>query len=297
MAMTDVKAEEIREEGEGFFHKSLDILLKNKLTLAGMVIVALIILLGLLAPLVSPWDPNLMNVAGRLQAPSLHHFFGTDEMGRDIFSRILYGAQISITVGLSIVIIAAALGVAIGSVSGFCGGRVDRIIMALTDMILSFPSMVLALALTAALGVGLFNTMLAVCIVRIPLYVRLVRGQVLSLKEEPYVKASRTFGASPAWMVVHHILPSCLSPLMVQMTLGIGDAILIASSMSFIGLGAQPPMPEWGAMISTARVYAIDQWWYAAFPGLFILVTVMGFNLLGDGLRDILDPREGSNHS
>lgn len=297
MAMTDVKAEEIREEGEGFFHKSLDILLKNKLTLAGMVIVALIILLGLLAPLVSPWDPNLMNVAGRLQAPSLHHFFGTDEMGRDIFSRILYGARISITVGLSIVIIAAAAGVAIGSVSGFCGGRVDRIIMALTDMILSFPSMVLALALTAALGVGLVNTMLAVCIVRIPLYVRLVRGQVLSLKEEPYVKASRTFGASPAWMVVHHILPSCLSPLMVQMTLGIGDAILIASSMSFIGLGAQPPMPEWGAMISTARVYAIDQWWYAAFPGLFILVTVMGFNLLGDGLRDILDPREGSNHS
>ena len=295
--MTDVKAEEIREEREGFFHKSLDILLKNKLTLAGMVIVALIILLGLLAPLVSPWDPNLMNVAGRLQAPSLHHFFGTDEMGRDIFSRILYGARISITVGLSIVIIAAALGVAIGSVSGFCGGRVDRIIMALTDMILSFPSMVLALALTAALGVGLFNTMLAGCIVRIPLYVRLVRGQVLSLKEEPYVKASRTFGASPAWMVVHHILPSCLSPLMVQMTLGIGDAILIASSMSFIGLGAQPPMPEWGAMISTARVYAIDQWWYAAFPGLFILVTVMGFNLLGDGLRDILDPREGSNHS
>ena len=183
--MTDVKAEEIREEGEGFFHKSLDILLKNKLTLAGMVIVALIILLGLLAPLVSPWDPNLMNVAGRLQAPSLHHFFGTDEMGRDIFSRILYGARISITVGLSIVIIAAAAGVAIGSVSGFCGGRVDRIIMALTDMILSFPSMVLALALTAALGVGLFNTMLAVCIVRIPLYVRLVRGQVLSLKEEP----------------------------------------------------------------------------------------------------------------
>lgn len=174
--MTTAKAEEIREERESFFHKSLEILLKNKLTLAGMVIVALIILLGILAPLISPWDPNLMNVAGRLQAPSIHHFFGTDEMGRDIFSRILYGARISITVGLSIVIIAAVIGVAIGSLSGWCGGRVDRIIMALTDMILSFPSMVLALALTAALGVGLFNTMLAVCIVRIPLYVRLMRG-------------------------------------------------------------------------------------------------------------------------
>lgn len=258
-----------------------------------MVIVAVIILLGLLAPLISPWDPNLMNVSGRLAAPSVHHLFGTDEMGRDIFSRILYGARISIAVGLSIVIIAAVIGVAIGSVSGYCGGRVDRAIMAVTDMVLSFPSMVLALALTAALGVGLFNTMLAVCIVRIPLYVRLMRGQVLSLKEEPYVKAAKTFGASPVWIVVHHILPNCLSPLMVQMTLGIGDAILIASSMSFIGLGAQPPMPEWGAMISTARVYAIDQWWYAAFPGIFILVTVMGFNLLGDGLRDILDPRSG----
>lgn len=166
--MTTAKAEEIREERESFFHKSLDILLKNKLTLAGMVIVALIILLGILAPLISPWDPNLMNVAGRLQVPSIHHFFGTDEMGRDIFSRILYGARISITVGLSIVIIAAVIGVAIGSLSGWCGGRVDRVIMAVTDMILSFPSMVLALALTAALGVGLFNTMLAVCIVRIP---------------------------------------------------------------------------------------------------------------------------------
>ena len=291
MAMTDVKAEEIREEGEGFFHKSLDILLKNKLTLAGMVIVALIILLGLLAPLVSPWDPNLMNVAGRLQAPSLHHFFGTDEMGRDIFSRILYGARISITVGLSIVIIAAAAGVAIGSVSGFCGGRVDRIIMALTDMILSFPSMVLALALTASLGLGLFNTMLAVSIVKIPVYVRLVRGQVLSLKQRQYVKAARTFGAPPFWIIWKHIIPNSLTPIMVQMTLGLGDAILMAASMSFIGLGAQPPTPEWGAMVNSARAYAIDQWWYAAFPGLSILVTVVGFNLLGDGIRDILDPK------
>ena len=167
--------------------------------------------------------------------------------------------------------------------------------MAVTDMVLSFPSMVLALALTAALGPGLFNTMLAVCIVRIPLYVRLMRGQVLALKEMQYVKASRIFGAGPVWVVAKHIVPNCLTPLLVQMTLGVGDAILIASSMSFIGLGAQPPMPEWGAMISTARTYAIDQWWYAAFPGLFILMTVMGFNLLGDGIRDILDPRSVKN--
>lgn len=281
------------KERPSFLKAAAEVLLKNKLTLVGTVIVALIVLISLLAPVISPYDPNLMNMPERLQAPSALHLFGTDEMGRDVLSRVFYGARISIMVGLSIVLIAAFIGCAIGSLSGYAGGRIDRAVMAATDMVLSFPSMVLALALTAALGPGLFNTMLAVCIVRIPLYVRLMRGEVLSLKKEPYVKASRTFGASSFWIVTRHIVPNCLSPLLVQMTLGIGDAILIASSMSFIGLGAQPPLPEWGAMISTARVYAIDQWWYAAFPGLFILITVMGFNLLGDGVRDILDPRSG----
>ena len=151
--------------------------------------------------------------------------------------------------------------------------------------------MVLALALTASLGLGLFNTMLAVSIVKIPVYVRLVRGQVLSLKQRQYVKAARTFGAPPFWIIWKHIIPNSLTPIMVQMTLGLGDAILMAASMSFIGLGAQPPTPEWGAMVNSARAYAIDQWWYAAFPGLSILVTVVGFNLLGDGIRDILDPK------
>lgn len=268
-----------------------DIARRNTLTLAGVVLVLFVILLGVLAPVAAPYDLNVMDIPHRLGAPSMAHLFGTDEMGRDIFTRVMYGARISITVGVSIVAIAAGIGCFFGSLSGYAGGRVDQVIMAVTDMVLSFPSMVLALALTAALGPGLFNTMLAVCIVRIPLYVRLMRGQVLAQKEMQYVKAARTFGASPVWIVWKHIVPNCLTPLMVQMTLGIGDAILIASSMSFIGLGAQPPMPEWGAMISTARTYAIDQWWYAAFPGLFILITVMGFNLLGDGIRDILDPR------
>ncbi len=271
--------------------KALEILRHNTLTCIGAGIVVCIILIGLLAPLICPYDPNLMDIPSRLQAPSSTHFFGTDEMGRDIFTRIFYGARISISVGLTIVIIAATVGCFFGSIAGYAGGKTDQVITAATDMVLSFPSMVLALALTAAMGPGLLNTMLAVCIVRIPMYVRLMRGQVLALKEMQYVKAARTFGASPVWIVLHHIVPNCLTPLLVQMTLGIGDAILIASSMSFIGLGAQPPTPEWGAMISTARVYAIDQWWYAAFPGLFILITVMGFNLLGDGIRDILDPR------
>lgn len=268
-----------------------EIALRNKLTLMGFIIVGLVVLVGLLAPVLAPYDPNLMDIPARLQGPSSAHPFGTDEMGRDILSRVMYGARISIAVGVIIVAVSAAIGVVLGSLSGYFGGRIDQAVMAVTDMILAFPSMVLALALTAAMGPGLLNTMLAVIIVRIPMYTRLMRGQVLVQKEQQYVRAARTFGEKPFWIVARHIVPNCLTPLMVQMTLGIGDAILIASSMSFIGLGAQPPTPEWGAMISTARVYAIDQWWYAAFPGLSILITIMGFNLIGDGIRDILDPR------
>lgn len=268
-----------------------EIALRNKLTLTGFAIVALVVLVGLLAPVLAPYDPNEMNIPARLQAPGAEHLFGTDEMGRDILSRVMYGARISIAVGVVIVAVSAAIGIVLGSLSGYFGGRADQAVLAVTDMILAFPSMVLALALTAAMGPGLLNTMLAVIIVRIPMYTRLMRGQVLVAKEQQYVRAARTFGEKPFWIVVRHIVPNCLTPLMVQMTLGIGDAILIASSMSFIGLGAQPPTPEWGAMISTARIYAIDQWWYAAFPGLSILITIMGFNLIGDGIRDILDPR------
>lgn len=268
-----------------------EIALRNRLTLTGFAIVALVVLVGLLAPVLAPYDPNEMNIPARLQAPGAEHLFGTDEMGRDILSRVMYGARISIAVGVIIVAVSAAIGIVLGSVSGYFGGRADQAVLAVTDMILAFPSMVLALALTAAMGPGLLNTMLAVIIVRIPMYTRLMRGQVLAAKEQQYVRAARTFGEKPFWIVVRHIVPNCLTPLMVQMTLGIGDAILIAASMSFIGLGAQPPTPEWGAMISTARVYAIDQWWYAAFPGLSILITIMGFNLIGDGIRDILDPR------
>lgn len=268
-----------------------EILFRNKLTLAGFLLVGLVAAIGVLAPVIAPYDPNFMNMPERLQAPSAAHLFGTDEMGRDILSRVIYGARISIAVGVIIVAVSAAIGVVLGSVSGYFGGKADQAVLAVTDMILAFPSMVLALALTAAMGPGLLNTMLAVIIVRIPMYTRLMRGQVLAVKEQQYVRAARTFGEKPFWIVARHIVPNCLTPLMVQMTLGIGDAILIASSMSFIGLGAQPPTSEWGAMISTARVYAIDQWWYAAFPGLSILITIMGFNLIGDGIRDILDPR------
>lgn len=274
-----------------FTERTLKILKYNRLTAIGALIVLLVILVGVLAPVLAPYDPNVIDVPHRLAAPELKHLFGTDEMGRDIFTRVLYGCRISVSVGIAIVCVSAFFGILIGSVSGYAGGKVDNIIMSLSDMVLSFPSMVLALALTASLGLGLFNTMLAVSIVKIPVYVRLVRGQVLSLKQRQYVKAARTFGAPPSWIIWKHIIPNSLTPIMVQMTLGLGDAILMAASMSFIGLGAQPPTPEWGAMVNSARAYAIDQWWYAAFPGLSILVTVVGFNLLGDGIRDILDPK------
>jgi peptide/nickel transport system permease protein len=267
------------------------ILRKNSLTFIGCCLVFLIILLGIGAPFFSPYDPIAIDIANRLQPPGAQHWFGTDEMGRDIGSRVLYGCRISVQVGLYVVMIASSVGIVIGSLSGYRGGKFDQVVMTLTDIVLSFPSLVLAMALAAALGPSLFNTMLAVAIVKIPMYVRLVRGQVLSLKEKPYVRAAQTFGATQFWILSRHIVPNCIAPVLIQMTLGIGEAILTASSLSFIGLGAQPPTPEWGAMISTARTYALDQWWYVSFPGMAIFITVVGFNLLGDGIRDILDPR------
>jgi len=274
--------------------KMLTILSRNTLTCVGIIIVLLMVFLGFAAPFIAPYDPIALDLPARLQAPSGEHFFGTDEMGRDVFSRVIYGCKISIQVGLTIVVLAALIGTLIGSIAGYFGGRIDYVIMAFTDIVLSFPSMVLAMALAAALGPSLFNTMLAVSFVKIPVYVRLVRGQVLSLKERQYVKAARTFGATPWWIIPRHIIPNCIAPVLIQMTLGIGEAIVTAASLSFIGLGAQPPTPEWGAMISTARLYALEQWWYAAFPGMAIFITVVGFNLLGDGVRDILDPRSKS---
>ena len=273
------------------FGSVYSILRRNSLTLIGCFIVLVMLFIGLAAPVLSPYNPVAIDIVNKLQAPSAAHWFGTDEIGRDIFSRVLYGCRISIQVGLYIVLLAAVVGTIVGSISGYQGGLLDQVIMTITDILLSFPSLVLAMALAAALGPSLYNTMLAVAIVKIPVYVRLVRGQVLSLKEQSYVKAAQTFGASQAWILSRHIIPNSLAPVLIQITLGIGEAILTASSLSFIGLGAQPPTPEWGAMISTARIYALDQWWYVTFPGIAIFTTVVGFNLLGDGIRDLLDPR------
>ena len=270
---------------------TLKLLGRNASAVAGCIIIAAMVFMAVFASLLSPYDPIRISLAERLRPPSAVHFFGTDELGRDILSRIMHGARISLRIGVLVVLIAGGLGAIIGAISGYVGQRVDNLIMRVMDVVLSFPPLVLALALAAALGPDLNNAILAVAFVMIPKFARLVRGEALAVKERQFIAAARAAGAKRLWIILHHILPNCLSSVIVLGTLVLGEAILIAASLSFIGLGAQPPTPEWGAMVSVGRKFLMDQWWYATFPGLFILVTVIGFNILGDALRDILDPR------
>jgi peptide/nickel transport system permease protein len=270
---------------------TLKLLGRNPSAVAGCIIVAAMVFLAAFASLLSSYDPIRISLAERLRPPSAVHLFGTDELGRDILSRIMYGARISLRIGMLVVLIAGGLGAVIGAVSGYARQRIDNLIMRVMDVILSFPPLVLALALAAALGPDLNNAILAVAFVMIPKFARLVRGEALAVKQRQFIAAARAAGAKGPWIILHHILPNCLASVIVLATLVLGEAILIAASLSFIGLGAQPPTPEWGAMISVGRKFLMDQWWYATFPGLFILTTVIGFNILGDALRDILDPR------
>lgn len=264
---------------------------KSPLTVVGLLVITLVCVAVAAAQWIAPYDPDAVNLFKRLAPPSAEHLFGTDEVGRDIFSRVLFGGQQSIGVGLFVAFASSIIGSTIGCFSGTIGGRIDGFVMRLMDVVLSVPSLVLTMALAAALGPSLFNAMLAITIVRIPFYVRLARGQALALREMAYVKAAITFGATRRHIVRWHIARNALSPLIVQTTLDIGSAILMAAALGFIGLGAQQPTAEWGAMVATGRNYLLDQWWYAMFPGCAILITAMGFNLLGDGVRDMLDPK------
>ncbi len=264
---------------------------RSPLALVGLAIIAGVLLVMALAPVLSPYDPNALDLRARLAPPGAEHWLGTDQVGRDLLSRIIWGSRVSVTVGVAIVFFSMSIGTVLGAFSGLVGGRIDTAIMRLMDVLLSFPSFVMAMALAAALGPDLINAMMAIAVVRIPFYVRLARGQALSLRERPYVKAAVTFGASRLQIVRRHIVPNALAPIIVQSTLDIGGAILTAAALSFIGLGAQQPTAEWGAMVASGRDFLLDQWWYPTFPGLAILVTAVGFNLLGDGLRDIFDPR------
>jgi len=258
---------------------------------AGGALLALFLTVAAAAPWVAPQDPLAQDLYGRLSPPSARHWFGTDDFGRDILSRVVYGSRVSLRVGVAAVAIALAAGTAIGLIAGYRGGLSDNVLMRLMDLMLAFPSILLAIVVVAVLGPSLNNAMLAVGIVSIPQYARLVRASVLSIREQDYVTAARALGAGDLRIVLVAILPNCLAPLTVQATLGMAGAILDAAGLSFLGLGAQPPTPEWGAMLSGGRDFILSAPWVLTFPGLAILLTVLAFNLLGDGLRDALDPK------
>jgi len=258
----------------------------------GLAVVTLIVLIAILAPIVDPYNPRIdSNLLISRQSPSLQHLFGTDRLGRDVFRRIMHGTRISLTVGFLVVLFTSLAGIALGLAAGYLGGVVDTIIMRLLDVLLAFPSILLAIAIVAVRGPGLTNTMIAVSIVGIPGSARVVRSMVLSLRERDFVVAAQMVGASKSRVMLQHILPNTLSPIIIQATMGIGGAVLFAAALGFLGLGAQPPAPEWGAMISDGLPFLTTSPHLVFFPGMAIMITVLGFNLLGDGLRDALDPQ------
>ena len=266
-------------------------LLRNPAGLLGLAIVLVLVLLALGAPVIAPYPPLEQSPLDALQAPTRDHLFGTDQFGRDIFSRLLYGARVSLPIGLISVAIAGSIGIPLGLMAGYYGRTIDGTIMRLMDVMLAFPGILLALTAIAILGPGLNNVMIAVGIAGVPAYARLVRGSVMQVKANAYVEAARAAGASDARQMATHILPNVLAPIIVLASLGVGTSILAASGLSFLGLGAQPPSAEWGAMLSTGRNYVELAWWITTFPGLFIVAAVLATNLVGDALRDVLDPR------
>ncbi|MCC6943795.1 MAG: ABC transporter permease [Thermomicrobiales bacterium] len=270
-------------------------LVDNKLNLIGAIIVAVFLFLALFGEWLTPHDPYAVDIVNaKLLSPSADHLMGTDELGRDVFSRIITGTRISLQVAVVVLSFAVIFGTIVGLIAGYAGGLVDEILMRLTDMFLAFPALVLAIAISASLGRNLRNTMIALATVFWPWYARLVRAQVLSLKEREFVEAARSLGMSRNRLILKHILPNVVAVIIIQITIDVGYAVLATSSLSFLGLGAQPPSPEWGTMLASARNYFRDAWWYMTFPGIALTLTVFASNVLGDGLQDALNPRSGS---
>jgi peptide/nickel transport system permease protein len=264
---------------------------RSPLSIVGTALVVLLLGVALLAPLVATHDPLAQDFSIRLQPPSRSHPYGTDQFGRDIFSRVIFGSRIALQIILIVSAISGGVGAMVGWMAGYFGGRLDEFLMRLTDMFLAFPSLILAMAFAAALGPSLPNMILAISLVTWTPYARLARGETLRTKAQDFVEAARAMGASDARIIFRHVLPMTLSVLIVQLTLRMGTIILTAAGLGFLGLGAQPPTPEWGAMVSDGRNFLVDQWWMSTLPGSAIAAAVLGFNLLGDGVRDILDPR------
>jgi peptide/nickel transport system permease protein len=264
----------------------------NGLAMAGLVTVAIMIVASLAAPLPAWQDPSAQNLAGRLAPPSLTHWFGTDELGRDIYARILYGGRVTLGMVVSVVLLVAPIGLAVGSVAGYLGGLADRVLMRVTDVFLAFPRLVLALAFVAALKPGISSAIIAIALTAWPPYARLARADTLTVRNSDFIAAVRLTGASSFRIILRHIMPLCLSSVIVRVTLDMSGIILTAAALGFLGMGAQPPMPEWGTMIASSRAFILDQWWVPTIPGIAIFIASLAFNLLGDGMRDVLDPRQ-----
>ncbi len=273
------------------FKITLILVKKSPLTVLGLALTVFLVLVAIFAPLIAPYDPIKQDLKNRLQPPSWEHPFGTDQLGRDIFSRVVWGSRISLFIALIVVAISFTVGTTIGIISGYFGGKVDEVLMRITDMFMAFPRLVLALAVAAALGPGLFNTMLAIAFVSWVYYARLARASTLQIREEVYIEAARAIGASDRRILFLHVLPMVIAPVVVQATLDMGGTILTAAGLGFLGLGVQPPTPEWGVMVSEGRRFITEQWWVSTFPGFAILLATLGFNLLGDGINDILNVR------
>lgn len=264
---------------------------RNPMAVAGLGIVVLLLLVAAFAPLIAPFDPIAQALDKRLLPPSATNWFGTDALGRDIFSRIVFGTRITLVIVLLVVVTVGPFGLLIGAVSGYFGGWVDRLLMRITDVFLAFPRLVLALAFVAALGPGIVNAIIAIAITTWPPYARVARAETMVIRNQDYIEAMRLQGASRARIIWKHVVPMCMPSLIVRTTFDMAGIILTAAGLGFLGLGAQPPMPEWGAMISAGREQIFDQWWVATFPGIAICIVALGFNLLGDGLRDVMDAR------
>jgi peptide/nickel transport system permease protein len=268
---------------------ALRLFVSNPLGKFSVVILAFVFLMAVLAPVISPYNPFETDPAHRLLPPSLKHPFGTDQLGRDILSRVIWGSRVSLSIAILSVLITSSIGITIGIISGYFGGQIDNILMRITDMFMAFPRLVLALAFAAALGPSVYHTIIAIALVYWSFYARLARGVALQIRNEQYIEAAHAIGASNARIIFLHVLPMITTPLLVQITLDLGGMILLAAGLGFLGLGVQPPTPEWGVMVSEGRKFITQQWWVSTFPGLFILISTLGFNLAGDALRDAFD--------
>ncbi|UCH21500.1 MAG: ABC transporter permease [Deltaproteobacteria bacterium] len=293
--MTEQKEDDVCQPGElvtdNRFKRQWVKLKRNKAALAGGMLIIVYVLSAFFAPVIFPGNPSAPNLIKSLETPSVENLLGTDELGRSILGRIIYGSRISLLIAVGVVSVGMILGIPLGLVSGYYGGKIDFIIQRITDTMLAFPGFLLALALVAVLGVGLRNTVISIGISMVPLYIRLVRGCVLSVRAEDYVEAAKAVGTRDIAILIRHILPNVMVPITVQTSLSMGMAILFAAGLGFLGIGVQPPTPEWGAMLGSARSYLFNAPHVATFPGIAIFLAVLSFNLLGDGLRDALDPR------